>query len=454
MNARNPEQPYIFKPIDDKLKRGYVGFCRYSEDAYSTAVRPLTQAESEKLLAKIASHRERDNTAFCSKLREQNLRVLEKRNKVVVVADGRNYISKFQGYLGDMIETTRLITAFRNQGTEVVVATPNTDIFAGKADDGVEVETIPSDVPGTPFYPWNNRLLEWLHSRIGDLPCLFPTHGTLPLLVELAAGGKLKDMSQDAVKHLHSFVNLEEERTGFHARRWGNRAVHQLQALQIMADLVGVKDAYSWQRFPDAFLYPDEVSRGIVMPVVEDTLGLSVDKANVLFHPGVAQHNRKVSEKFYPENMWQQAFLHAAYDRASLQVDSLLFYRPVDAEQVPVIERLQRYAEGLGLPSRLIDSRVGDRPWSLGSFIAFLQELSRKRGIVLGCDSMPAGHASPATGNYSEVLGNTTYPPQFFAPHERALLVMPKGGQATRFVKPESVARILGDITYIASNAC
>ncbi len=64
---------------------------------------------------------------------------------------------------------------------------------------------------------------------------------------------------------------------------------------------------------------------------------------------------------------------------------------------------------------------------------------SNHRGMIVGCDSMPAGHAGPATDNPSIVLGSQSYNSGFYCPPDKSLVVMPSKGAFTSSIEPSNV---------------
>jgi hypothetical protein len=410
--------------IDKNLGRPWFGM-NYESTKYATYnsdVRPLTAedwagiTEKGQPLTGLGTH--------SKKIIRQNRAILAKSDTVTVVLDGRVNIFS-QGYLGDLVEATRIIDPLLENGKHVRIVTSHTDIFGGAESNKLEVKGISSDIPPANHYPWDQRLLRYIGQAAAGSPVIFPVNARVPLAFEIDKQGEIKN--GDIISVFNRMMNQSDKQVGIRHEKWAKRGVHQLQALQGFSHLLGF-DSLGWDKFPEAFFYPDSYSVKVADEVINYYhcfYSTNNDKP-LLLHPGVATDGRKVALKGYPEEKWKAAITKIS--TSSAPVSSITMLKPVDQDQAMMATRLIKHAERVGfnvseVPMEDINRKYG---WSFGSFISFLQELSMRNGIILGCDSMPAGHAGPAAHLKAVVLGSPFFNPTFFGPAEKSLVVMPK----------------------------
>lgn len=417
---------------------------RYDREILSCESKPLTENQIDQVID-ILTGNNPEGRQLIQRLHDGNAELLKNTKSVAIILDGSSTNSR-EGYLGDMIEATRLINPLRNAGKEVIIITPHSDLFDGTADSKVSLLPLPKEAQASHIAPWNPALLDYLHNSIGDIPCIFPMNATMPALVQIGENGSIQN--NDILMLAKNVFGLYEKRMGILPTKWGNAGIHQLQAFQTIAYLLGIDEARTWQKFPSAFLHPANRARATAAEVTRiygcfDKSTYGEDCPPLYLHPGVAPNRSKIKSKFYPEARWID-FIHRITAARGL-ANSLTFLEPTDPEQGAMTLRLATEAVEAGLrvakvPMTLVKQRY---EWTIGSFIAFLQELSRYRGVIIGCDSMPAGHAGPATGNPSIVLGNLCFDPGFYCPPEKALLILPSKGSFTSAVEPERIVSAL-----------
>lgn len=440
----------IFDPIDRHLTEPYFGLKLHNPKTltYSASVRPLRFDELKTLgNPKLTLS---GLVIYEGEIRKSNRQLLDSSDTTTVVLDARTNVYN-QGFLGDMIEASRLVTVLRETGKNVRIVGSHTDIFTGTNDPGIEVIPIPADLPPATEKHWQPELLRYIGESAKGSPVLFPINARLPLLLGINPQGDITN--QETVSKFQGFLKQTSPPPDIKPERWMHRGVHQLQALQITAHLIGLNDVYKWSKFPDAFLYPTESAQKSAEKIVNIYRcffnGSNHDGIPYLIHPGVATNGRKVDQKAYPETRWRR-IIEGMTDK-DLSLKSLSFLKPVDPAQGAMATRLAEYAKNLGiktalLPEQELRSKYG---WTLGSFIAFLKELSHRKGVILGCDSMPAGHAAPALDIPSIVLGSPSYNPGFYCPPKEALVVMPntlEGMAYTKDINPLHVIESLRDM--------
>lgn len=442
----NPENP-IFTGVDKHLSSPWFGLSIHSSQdlTYQADVRPINQEYLQRIADKSGSlgglKTNRDA------IRGANLSLWRSSDVITVVLDATTGTYK-QGYLGDMIEATRIVNAIRAQDKKVRIVASHTDIFEGSQDPNIKLVPIPTDIPPATERPWQPRLLRFLGQVTEGDPVVFPLNAFMPILANIDKAGVITNT--DMFSELNRVLGQGGHQFGIEPERWWKRGVHQLQALQIVSDLIGIEDVYQWKKFPDAYLYPNSSAKKTARRIVNlykcfysptDHEGVSL-----LIHPGVATNGRKVELKFYPESRWKKVIDRIPAE--NLPFRNLTVMKPSEPAQAAIASRLAKHAREVGIKTtEILEAELKKKyGWTLGSFIAFLQELSSRRGLILGCDSMPAGHAAPAVGLHSVVLGSPSYNPGFYGPHENALIVMPnssKGLAGTKDINPEHVARAL-----------
>lgn len=447
-SSYNPE---IFKGVDRHLGLPSFGLRVHSYDrlTYEANVRPLRRPDLSIIedrrfsLAGLVHHG--------AEIQAANKAKLDSSDTVAVVLDGRVSIYN-QGFLGDLVEASRLVTALRQADKRVKIISSHTDIFDGSSDQGVSVAPIPADLPSGNEMPWQPRLLEYVGKVADGSPVMFPMNAKMPLLLSVNPDGEIADKTR--IDELNRFLSQKETQVGIQPERWWRRGIHQLQALQIIADLTGIPGALEWDRFPDAYLHPNKRAQRSVDKVINIYncffKGASSDKVPLLVHPGVATNGRKIELKAFLESRWKKVLEEVKNE--GLPIKSVNVLKPVDAQQGAMASRLATYAHELGfkttaLPEQKLRAKYG---WSLGSFIAFLQELSHRQGIILGCDSMPAGHAGPAVDVPAVVLASPSYNPGFYCPPKDALVVMPKivdDRGFTKDINPHHVVEAIRDMS-------
>ncbi len=438
----NTETSVGIKPeLDSRLGIPWFSLKVYnvSSFTYRSDVRPLTADEVDQAGRALVSPRSLV-AEFTRNLHEINRRILASSDTVGIVLDGRQD-GYAQGYIGDMLEATRLVRAIRAEGKKVKILTPHGDLFQGTQDPDVEVVIIPGEVEASPVYPWNSQLLRFINSQVGETPCLFPLNAHMPVLIKIDSNGEI--MNTEGADLVKRAVRPDAQRGHIMPKIWSKKGVHQLQALQTTAALTGFDNALNWTEFPEAYLYPTSDDRFIAQEVIGKYgcfghYSGNADCPPIYLHPGVATNGYKMETKFYPEARWSEVINGLA--GVPTVARSITFIEPSDTAQGEMTLRLAMQALDLGLQvSKVPMSQVKlNYDWTLGSFIAFLQELSEHHGIILGCDSMPAGHAGPAVGTPSVVLGSLCYDQGFYGP-TKGLVVMPRVGAYTKDVDPYDV---------------
>lgn len=430
----------------------WSGLKPYKEGAftYKPGVRPLTPEDLTTITGKHLIVGGISRLVLNRELvREMNRPYLDS-DVITVVLDGRVNVYN-QGFIGDMIEASRMVTALRKQGKEVRIVTSHTDIFEGSVDSGISIVPIPADTPSAAETQWEPRLRRLIGRVAEGYPVLAPLNARLPILLSIDSEGEI--VNGENISTLNRILNQREDGFGIEPNKWMNRGLHQLQALQVTADLVGMEGVFEWEGFPSTFLHPDNHARKVAL----DTIlrykcmqsSLNSGKFPLLIHPGIATNGRKMEQKFYPESRWRRV-LDGLTDAEDLHIGNITIVRPVDNFQSGMAFKLVRYSEDelrsiktFGLPEAELKQKEG---WSLGAFIALLQEFKYRKGIIIGCDSMPAGHAAPALGIPSIVLGSPRYNPGFYCPPDNALVVMPPNAKpwpATKDINPAHIVAAL-----------
>lgn len=441
MMALETREYPVFEGIDKHLDSPWYGLSIHDQKTltYRTDVKPLSYPDFEEIATKryslgsLLNHR--------SEIRRHNGKLLDESDVVSVVLDGR-VNDRNQGYLGDMIEASRLVNALRQAGKNVQVIASHTDIFEGTTDKGIMVVPIPSDIPAATEHPYQPRLLRYIGQFSSGSAVLFPTNANLPILLSINSEGKI--LNEGMLSKFNNFLSASRNQFGVEPDRWWKRGAHQLQALQIVADLIGLEGVYDWKEFPKAFLEPDQHAKLVAQKArnfYKCTTDTHSEGVSLLLHPGVATNGRKVELKLYPESRWKKVIDSLVGE--DLPIRSLTIVKPIDLMQAGMASRLVEHADVLGirvreLPERELKEKFG---WTLGSFISFLQDFSTRNSIILGCDSMPAGHAGPAIGLDSIVLGSPAYNPGFYGP-ERGLVVMPRSYRelvGTKQINPKHI---------------
>lgn len=422
-NSKNKEISG-YAGIDNNFGRPWFGI-RYQSIpnmTYAANIQPLNSEDWVTITEKGTSLQGLSGSK--KDFKDKNTAVLGTSDVVSVVLDGRTDIFN-QGYLGDVVEATRIIGPLQKAGKSVRVITSHTDIFEGAVGTKFEVVGLPADIPPANKYPWDPRLLRFVGRATQGDPVLFPVNARLPIAFDIDSTGTVRN--HDQISALNSALNQSEQQLGIRHEKWAKKGVHQLQALQAFTDLIGV-DSFNWQQFPEAFLQPDTYSRTVANKVINAYhCFFNQENGSPLFlHPGVATDGRKVTLKGYSEPKWKQAITEIA--QSEIPLGSMTLLKPIDQEQGLMATRLAAHArkEGLQVSEVPMEEIIKNYGWSLGSFVAFLQDLAFRKGVIVGCDSMPAGHAGPAIGIKSLVLASPFFNPTFFAPPQDALIVMPR----------------------------
>lgn len=440
--------------------------------SFNMTVRPLTQNN----IASVKNLLTGDNPSRLSRLealRQYNSDTLAQSDTVAIVLEGRSpstktpegsTVSYTEGYLGDMVEASRMIHVLRNAGKKVVVFTSNPDLFAGTPDRSVSVIGIPADIEPTPFHPFGNLdLIEFMYGTISSqgigqadkVSYLTPLNGSTPVLYKIEKPNGRAQITDSSKKALsNSLLNAVKSRYGpITDSIWYKLGVHQLQALQVMSHLIGIGGAENWTEFPRPYVHPDISARTAAEYVVNhyDCFpdGFS---APILIHPGVASNNQKVAKKFLPEKSWETVIDKIAEHNGHIPPRPVLFFRPTDSFQAAMTDRLASYASLQGL--RTIVLPIGEietyHKWTLGAFAAFLEKLARKKGLIVGMDSMPAAHLAPGLGINAVVPFSYWYPPNFYGPGPEAqsIVIMPPNPIASSSPDylPGSTANINPDV--------
>ncbi len=412
----------------------------YADHIYKAHVKPLTLDHFSRVMDLLTGENP-DRGVFAGWLREENRSVLSHHSQVGILLDGRVGYAK-EGALGDMIEASRLVNVLRSIGKEVVIATPHPDLFRGTDNRSISIVEIPENIPPSPVPPHNRKLLSYLYRTSDGIPFIFPLNASIPALLQLGPDGIVNRYALNLVTE--AFEEFGNPKLGpSHGRESG---IHQLQAQQVFTSTLGITEAESWQQFPAAFLHPTLEAQETAQAVVKvfGCFHSHIENCPPLYlHPGVATDGHKVRTKSYPEDKWEKVVKQLS--SIPYTDGSLTFLEPTNEQQAAMTLRLATIALDAGLRVAKVPVALVNRQyhWTLGSFIAFLQELSNHRGLIVGCDSMPAGHAGPATNNPAIILGTHYFNPAFYCPPERALVVLPTRNPYTSSIEPERVVQAI-----------
>lgn len=445
MTINGPEFK-AYPNIQTHLGTPHFGLQHYEGTILRADVRPLNKSQLEQALDAMTFN-DPQRRQFAEKLHAANTALLKTNKKIAIVLDGYSN-SSAEGYLGDMIEASRLVYALRTSGKNVTIVTPHADLFQGTTDKAINLIPLPEGTRGSHIPPWAPELLTYLSEAIGDTPCIFPMNANTPAFLKLGKNGMVRN--QESLMLSAQAFRMGPRGTYITPNMWSRVGIHQLQAIQITANLLGLEKTNEWREFPKAFLHPtiqaQEVAKTVVRAYGCFDCGEERKECPPLYiHPGTAINGSKLTTKFYPEDKWLDVIRKLAH--AEYASNSLTFLEPTDPAQGAMTLRLATTAVDAGLrvakvPMAQVKTRYG---WSLGSFIAFLQELSKHRGIIVGCDSMPAGHAGPATRNPAIVLAGN-FDPGFYGPADKALVVLPSKGNFTSGVDAD---RVVTAIEYL-----
>lgn len=428
--------------VQKRLDLPWYALQRYEGNTFKANVRPFCKSELDQLVRQLAGlNQERYDYAMW--LRDENTRILNSTDKVAIILDGRAK-GLAEGFIGDMIEASRMVNVIKSAGKDVIIATPHPDLFLANHDPSVRILPLPKTIQASHTAPWSPELLGFLQDSIGDTSCFFPMNAATPAFIQLGADGVVQNT--DSLSLIKEAFRTNGKNPRITPMLWGKYGIHQLQAFQINAYMLGIESAENWQQFPKAFLRPSPQAREVAQEVVK-IYGCfeseSEDCPPLYLHPGTATNGSKLITKFYPEDKWAD-FINLL-STAPYTAGSLTFLEPTEPQQAAMTLRLASIAIEAGLrvakvPMAFVKQKY---EWTLGSFIAFLQELSRHRGIMVGCDSMPAGHAGPATGSMTVVLGSHCYNPGFYCPPRRSLVVLPSFEPYTSSIEPERVVKAM-----------
>lgn len=435
----------IDSEIYDHMGENWFSLKPYDQrDIFKAEVNPLNGELIDEIIDSIVSH-DPQRRGLVQRLHDSNAKFLASSDTVSLVLDGRSNGAK-EGYLGDMIEASRFVDLLRRNGKRVVIFTSHEDLFQGTWDSEISVLPLPDRVWTSRSERLKPKFLKYIYSQVGDAPCVFPMNANLPVLIIPDRNGYVHNKESLIVAREAFRPNAQRMLITRHI--WGENGVHQLQALQITANLMGIDDARYWQQFPQAFLHPTQYAQEVAAEVVRIYGCFNGSKGcpPIYLHPGVAISDRKLKTKFYPEDRWSEVIQRMAVTPHIS--NSLTFLEPSDPDQGDMTSRLaaQAVESGLHVAKVPMSSVKKHYVWTLGSFVAFLQELSKHRGIVLGCDSMPAGHAGSATKNPSIVLASLAFNPAFYCPPEKALVVIPTKSPLTSSIDPERVVSAIQHI--------
>jgi len=303
-----PEKPQF--SIYGKLEIPWYALSKYEGEIYKARARPLRPEELDKVLENMAG-KDPDRLVWAQCLQETNLSILNSTSTVGIVLDGRAKDAP-EGFLGDMIEATRLVNIIRQKGKRVKIATPHEDLFQGQTDPMVDIIPIPESILSSPAYPWRPELLHYLYETAGNTPCLFPMNATTPAFIQLRAGGTIQNT--DSLQLVREAFRPQSKRM-LEPLFWQKFGVHQLQAFQVNAHLLGIEEASQWQEFPQAFLHPTKQAQEVAREVIGIYGCFNSARENcppVYLHPGVATNRSKLTTKFYPEDKWQEVITQLA----------------------------------------------------------------------------------------------------------------------------------------------
>ncbi len=421
---------------------------------FSANPRALNQLEINKVLDAMISKSAKEQDVF-TQVRDLNQKALYRSNgRVSVVLDGRARSKTgdpriTEGYLGDIIEASATIQPLVDAGLDITIFTPHTGTITSQGLPNLQIVGLPTHIPHIPHYPWTTELLAFTQQHNPETPIFFPLNAATPLLVTSSTNGTITNQEQlEQIRFWQygkpGIVNqdLEYGRPIIKEAAWSAQDIHQLQALQINLDLLGIP--LQENTLPPPYLKPSSIAQEHAAALVNTLFSeIKVPEGThpLFIHTGVATGGMKVASKYYPPGKWEEFF--AALQTANLPITSSIFFIPSDRQQAQEVQIVAKYAKDAGLqtafvPEHALASQYG---WSFGTFIAFLQELSKKDSIVLGCDSMPV-HAAGATGNKTVVIGNKTFNPNFYAPRH-ATIALPLNGLYTRDVEPDQIIRAL-----------
>lgn len=444
----------IYPPYDKLInnpRTPWAGLAVHSAEHYTyrPQVKPLNNGQLETVCSRLAEDKKK-RLDMLKGIRNNTQDLLARSSTVGIVLEGRSP-GYSQGWLGDMVEASRLVSPLRSEGKKVAIFTSNPDVFNGTPDDGVSVITIPesTSTQGNIRYPWNPDFRRFAHDKANAF--FFPTNAQIPTLVTLDEQGNISN--QDHLDLFKAAVQPQSNYYGIGVRRWAHQGIHQLHALQFCGHLIGLSNVGEWTDFPNAYIHPAKKDAEIAQQVIDyyGCLGGCEEPGiNPLFlHPGVATDSEKLLTKFYPEDKWK-ATLEKMIDLGTA-INPMVLLKPVDPVQSRIALRIAKSARGLGLrvnevPMDKIGQQYG---WSLGAFASFLGHVADKKGLIVGVDSMPAGHLGPSLGMRSVVLGSGYYNPGFFSPQKDALVVMPCAGLMTSDINHEHAAHALHDAQTI-----
>lgn len=408
-----------------------------STSIYRSFVRTLTVGEIERVKMLICAQ-EPQRRADLNGLEVENKEVLKESRNIGIVLDARARGAN-QGWLGDVIEASRMIPVLREEGKRVTVFTSHPDMFAGTLDQGVKVVAIPTLLEPALLHPWNTQILRFVCGQADAFA--FPLNAHMPVLVKIDSDGTIKNAR--TIEVLKKAIRQNSLWSGVNVTKWSRFAVHQLQALQVFADLLGVEGATQWKQFPNAYLFPDRYGQEVAQRTLENEFSPSTtnDERVLFIHLGVATDDDKLNSKFYPLEKWEEVLKEVT--KISRKIP-LVILRPNDRAQVALAEILSDIGRDQGLPIYEVPLSRGHQrfEWTLGAFIAYLQQTT-KNSAMIGVDSMPAGHLAPALNIPSVVLGNLTYPCEFFSPEQNSFLIMPLEGYCTSCVEPADVGHAI-----------
>lgn len=343
-----------------------------------------------------------------------------------------------------MIEATRWIRIVRHSGRTVTVCTPYPELFEGSERDDIRIITIPHSIKSASLYKFSAQSRKFLRQEQGvKSPLIFPINAHMPLY-SLAGNKANSDLIQELVAQQNSPQNIRYFE--YETRVWRKHAVHQLQAMQVVATTLGFDDTAYWENFPPVYLQPNQASEESAENTIRNFIPNRYEGRFPIFvHPGVDPSPSKLRTKFYPEEQWVR--LVNEMNRVFGDSIHLNFLAPLTPDQADMTGRLADYSNSVGLSTSFVPFHEIDG-WNMGSFVSFAQKVASKPGIMLGMDSLAAGHLFPAYMP-SVVLGSYAFNPLFYCPPDRALVVMPLRGRTTDGIQPEQVITAINDMSVL-----
>lgn len=330
--------PEVYSEVNQHLDKPWYSMHEHAENILKADVKPLSGILIDELIGNLVSN-DQNRRQLVSKLFAVNTSLLHRSDYIAIVLDGRSN-GVDEGFLGDMIEASRLVNALRTNGKSITIITPHSDLFQGTTDPKINILPLPTNIWASHTAPWSQELLSYLHNQIGDIPCIFPMNANMPVLIQTNKEGSI--INNDTLTLAKKVFRPDAKVMKITPDIWGKKGIHQLQALQIVANLFGLDEVRDWQQFPQAFLHPTLEAKEVASEVVKkygcfDYGSRTKTCPPIYLHPGVATNGAKLTTKFYPEAKWVDVIKGLA---DSPHVNSLTLLEPTDPLQGAMTLRL------------------------------------------------------------------------------------------------------------------